>query len=135
MGNNRSAKQGAPSDWEFNVRTPADTAIETLHIVKDNHCSLGYLEPSILLKWMDIAACLAAERHARKSCVTLSMDDLVFSSRVVVGDALRLQAQVNCAFRTSMEVGLLVLGENVSTGEVRKCASAYFVFVCVANQS
>eukprot|EP00439_Symbiodinium_sp_Y106_P085663 s239_g29.t1 len=39
-----------------------------------NILSLGYL-----LEWMDAASCLAAERHCRRSAVTLVMDDLDFT--------------------------------------------------------
>uniref|UniRef100_A0A3P8QX39 Acyl-CoA thioesterase 11 n=1 Tax=Astatotilapia calliptera TaxID=8154 RepID=A0A3P8QX39_ASTCA len=59
-----------------------------------------------LLKWMDSAACLSAERHAGSPCVTASMDDIHFEHTISVGQVVNIRAKVNRAFNTSMEVTL-----------------------------
>ena len=84
-----------------------------------------------LLKWMDITACLAAEKHAGTSCVTASMDELYFERQIYVGEVVNLKAQVNRAFNTSMEVGISVRVEDVFTGDVQNVCEAFFTFVAL----
>ncbi len=49
-----------------------------------------------ILRWMDIAACLSAEKLALTCCVTLSMDHLLFDSSFPVecGATILVEAQV-----------------------------------------
>ena len=82
-----------------------------------------------LLKWMDAVACLAAEKHARASCVTASMDELYFAQQIYVGQVVNLTARVNRAFNTSMEVGVSVKVENLLSGKVQEVCNAFFTFV------
>jgi len=84
-----------------------------------------------LLKWMDAAACLSAEKHARTSCVTASMDELYFEQQIYVGQVVNLTARVNRAFNTSMEVGVKVQVEDLLRGKVEKVCEAFFTFVAL----
>ena len=86
----------------------ASSRVQTLEIISQGHCDDGgVLQFGQLLQWMDIAACLSAERHAHLNAVTLVMDDLsVESVAVRVGDIVRLEGFVNAAFSSSMEVRL-----------------------------
>ncbi|CAH3114424.1 unnamed protein product [Porites lobata] len=84
-----------------------------------------------LLKWMDAVACLAAEKHARASCVTASMDELYFAQQIYVGQVVNLTARVNRAFNTSMEVGVSVKVENLLSGKVQEVCNAFFTFVAL----
>ena len=81
-----------------------------------------------LLKWMDAAACLSAEKHAGTSCVTASMDELYFEQQIYVGQVVNLTARVNRAFNTSMEVGVKVQVEDLLRGEVQKVCEAFLHF-------
>ena len=65
---------------------PSHTSWQTNH---------NYLSGGQLLKWMDTAACLAAEKHAGASCVTASADDLSFQRQILVGQVVILKAKVN----------------------------------------
>ena len=84
-----------------------------------------------LLKWMDAVACLAAEKHARTSCVTASMDELYFAQQIYVGQVVNLTARVNRAFNTSMEVGVSVKVEDLLSGEIQNVCEAFFTFVAL----
>mmetsp|Transcript_41464 Transcript_41464/g.121276 ORF Transcript_41464/g.121276 Transcript_41464/m.121276 type:complete len:127 (-) Transcript_41464:7-387(-) len=98
----------------------ARSVVTVTEIVTQGHCDVdGTLSLGTLLKWMDITACLAAERHCRTNCVTISMDEVHFDAdaRVGVGHAVSLRGQVNNAFNTSMEVGVSVSSESLATGE------------------
>uniref|UniRef100_A0A8D0FC15 Acyl-CoA thioesterase 11 n=1 Tax=Strix occidentalis caurina TaxID=311401 RepID=A0A8D0FC15_STROC len=66
----------------------------------------GELSTGQLLKWIDTAACLSAERHAGCPCVTASMDDIYFEHTISVGQVVNIKAKVNRAFNSSMEVGV-----------------------------
>jgi len=92
---------------------------------------LGNLLGGQLMHWIDLAAAIAASRHTRRICVTASVDELNFLQPVKAGEVVILRASVNRVFRTSMEVGVKVLSENLLTGEVRHANSAYLTFVSI----
>lgn len=83
------------------------------------------------MAWMDLAAAACAARHARKVCVTASMDALHFISPIHLGEIVVIKAQVNFTHRTSLEVGVRVDAENPRTGEWRHAVSGYLTFVAI----
>jgi acyl-CoA hydrolase len=83
------------------------------------------------MQYIDLVGAMAASRHARAITVTASMDHLDFVSAVKVGELLILKASVNRAFRTSMEVGVRVMVEDVREQRLRHVSSAYLTFVAV----
>lgn len=91
----------------------------------------GFVHGGVVMRLCDEAAGLASFRHARTSCVTAGIDRMTFESRVDVGQLLTLHARVNAAWRSSMEVGVRVLAEDVRTGEVRHTSSAYLTMVAI----
>jgi acyl-CoA hydrolase len=92
---------------------------------------LGNLFGGRLMQYMDLTGAMAASRHARAICVTASMDHLDFVAPVHVGDLLILKASVNRAFRTSMEVGVKAMVEDVEKNQLRHVSSAYITFVAM----
>jgi acyl-CoA hydrolase len=82
-----------------------------------------------IAQWIDIAGAVACQRHCRSRVVTASMDDLHFVKPIKVGMIVELRAQVNAAFRTSMEAGVRVESENPLTGERVHACTAYLTFV------
>uniref|UniRef100_A0A8C6K4D9 Uncharacterized protein n=1 Tax=Melopsittacus undulatus TaxID=13146 RepID=A0A8C6K4D9_MELUD len=89
----------------------------------------GQLSAGQLLKWMDATACLAAEKHAGVSCVTASMDDIQFEEAARVGKIITIKAKVNRAFKTSMEVGIKVMVQDVLTNAEKIVSVAYATYV------
>jgi acyl-CoA hydrolase len=85
----------------------------------------------MLMQWIDIAGAIAAARHARGSVVTASMDSLHFLEPVRLGAVVIIQAQVNFAARTSMEVGVRVVVEDPETRTRVQATRAYLTFVAV----
>jgi len=63
--------------------------------------------------------------------VTASMDHLDFVAPVRVGDLLILKASVNRAFKTSMEVGVKAMVEDIREQRLRHVSSAYLTYVAV----
>jgi acyl-CoA hydrolase len=93
--------------------------------------ALGNLFGGRLMQYIDLVGAMAASRHARAITVTASMDHLDFVAPVHVGDLLILKASVNRAFRTSMEVGVKAMVEDVRRQKLRHVSSAYITFVAV----
>jgi len=85
------------------------------------------------MSWIDVAAAIAAGKHARKVVVTASIDALHFSAPIRLGDVVHIQAMVNYSARTSMEVGVRVDAENPRTGEIRRTVTAYTTFVALGD--
>ncbi len=84
-----------------------------------------------VMEWTDLAASMAAMRHARMPVVTASIDQLTFLAPVRIGQMAILAAQVNAVFATSMEVGVEVVTEDPRTGARRKCCDAHLTFVAL----
>jgi acyl-CoA hydrolase len=82
---------------------------------------------------VDLAAAMAAMRHARRPAVTAAVDSLVFLHPVRIGQLILLRSSVNRVFRSSMEVGVRVETENLLTGERLHTCSAYLTFVALGE--
>ncbi|HTX18356.1 MAG TPA: acyl-CoA thioesterase [Bacteroidota bacterium] len=112
--------------------TVAHSQVEMTELVLPNDTNrLGNLLGGQLMHWIDLAAAIAASRHTKRICVTASVDELNFIHPVKAGEVVILRASVNRVFRTSMEVGVKVLSENLLTGEVLHANSAYLTFVSI----
>src|SRR5271169_2618589 len=89
---------------------------------------LGNVLGGKVMHLVDLAGAMAAMRHARRAVVTASVDSLHFLHPVRIGQLLILRSSVNRVFRTSMEVGVRVLAENLLTGDKLHTCSAYLTF-------
>ena len=95
---------------------------------------LGNVHGGVLLGMMDRVGAVAAIRHAQKVCVTVSVDRVDFREPVRVGELVTMQASVNYAHRTSIEVGVRVEAENLLTGVKRHTNSCYLTFVAIDDR-
>jgi len=93
--------------------------------------TLGNLMGGRLLHFMDICAAIAAQRHSNRVVVTASVDSVDFQSAVRLGEVVVMEAVVNRAFTTSMEVEIDVWAEDTMLGTRRKCNRAFYTFVAV----
>ena len=111
--------------------TPEQTRCVMTQIVMPMHTNgvAGVMFGGVMMQWIDVCAGVAAMRLARGAVVTASIDRLDFMSPVQVGEIVILQAQVNYAARTSMEVGVRVETEDMRTGTRRYVTKAYLTFV------
>jgi len=94
----------------------------------------GFLLGGKVMHLVDLTGAIAAIRHARTPVVTASVDHMSFLHPVRIGQLVRLVASVNRAFRTSMEVGVKVLVEDLLTGERKHTSSAYLTFVSLDKE-
>jgi len=92
---------------------------------------LGNVLGGKVMHLVDLAGAMAAIRHARRPCVTASVDSLHFLHPVRIGQLIVLRSSVNRVFRSSMEVGVQVETETLMTGEKLHTCSAYLTFVAL----
>lgn len=116
-------------------KSPSDSEVSMTELILPSHTNaLGTAFGGAILSWIDIAAAIAAQRHARKIVVTASLDAVNFLAPIKAGQIVRIVASVNYASRTSMEVGVKVDAEDTLTGTVSHCVSAYLTFVGIDAQ-
>jgi acyl-CoA hydrolase len=103
----------------------------TVLVTPDMANFAGNVHGGYLLKFLDQAAYSCASRYAGCYVVTLSVDQVIFRQPVHVGELVTLFASINYTGRTSMEVGVKVITENIQTQIVRHTNSCYFTMVAV----
>jgi acyl-CoA hydrolase len=118
-----------------NARPVSDSQSERSEIIFPGDTNaLGNLFGGRLMQFIDLTGAMAASRHARAVTVTASMDHLDFVAPVKVGDLLILKASVNRAFRTSMEVGVKCMVEDIRQQKLRHVSTAYLTFVAMDSE-
>lgn len=111
-------------------RTASTT--EMLEYVLPQHANIGgTVFGGQIMAWVDLCAAICAQRHAGRPCVTAFVDDLLFKRPVLVGQVVRLRAQLVATFRTSMEIDVSVTGEDTVTGDVWPTVECRVVFVAI----
>ncbi len=115
--------------------TVAATRVETAQAVLPGYTNaMGTLFGGAVMQWIDVAAAIAAARHAGGPVATASMDRLHFLRPVRVEEFVIVKAEVSFAARTSMEVEVEVLAENPWTGERAQATHAFLTFVALDEQ-
>lgn len=113
-------------------RPVAESRHETSQVMMPQHANvLGHVFGGVILSMMDTTAAVAAMRHARTTCVTVSVDRVQFREPIHIGELVIMHASVNFVGKTSMEVGVRVETENLLTGVRRHTNSCYLTFVAV----
>jgi len=113
-------------------RHPRDSEAVISELMMPQHANImGNVFGGVILSMVDKVAAVAAIRHARGPCVTVSVDKVDFREPIKVGELVTAFARVNYAGRTSMEVGVKVVAENVLTGERRHTNSCYLTYVAL----
>ena len=114
------------------ARTVSETQHDTAQLMMPQHANvLGHVFGGVVLSMMDTTAAVSAIRHARLACVTVSVDRVDFREPIHVGDLVVMKASVNYVGRTSMEVGVRVEAEELTTGRRRHTNSCYLTFVAI----
>ena len=94
----------------------------------------GNVHGGTLLKYLDEVAYACASRYAGRYVVTLSVDQVIFREPVHVGELVTFLASVNHTGRTSMEIGIKVITENIRERSVRHTNSCFFTMVAMDDQ-
>lgn len=91
----------------------------------------GKVHGGAILKKLDEVAYACASRYSGSYVVTLSVDQVLFKQPIHVGELVTFLASVNHVGRSSMEIGIKVLAEDIRNKVIRHTNSCYLSMVAV----
>jgi acyl-CoA hydrolase len=91
----------------------------------------GNMHGGELLKLLDKVAYTCAMRFSGHYAVTLSVDNVLFKQPIHIGEMVTCLATINYTGRTSMEIGIKVISENIKEKTVRHTHTCYFTMVAM----
>jgi acyl-CoA hydrolase len=117
---------------ELAPKTVSQSKTDMSQLMLPEHVNmLGTVYGGAILSIVDSVAYVCAARHAGPYCVTASVDRVDFRYPVYVGELVSFLASVNYVGRTSMEIGIKIIAENLVTGKKRHTNSCYLTMVSV----
>jgi acyl-CoA hydrolase len=116
------------------MNLPSHQLTMTVLMTPDMANFSGNVHGGTILKFLDQIAYACASRYAGRYVVTLSVDQVMFLQPIHVGELVTFLAAVNHTGKTSMEVGIKVVAENIQTQETRHANSCFFTMVAVDDQ-
>jgi acyl-CoA hydrolase len=112
----------------------SETSLVLTHLMQPADANyMGNIHGGVIMKFIDEAAAACAFRFCRTSVVTAAIDRIDFHHPVRIGDLVRFLANVNYAGTRSVEVGVRVEAEDLTTGVRTHTNSAYLVFVALGE--
>lgn len=113
------------------MNLPAHQLTMTVLMTPDTANFSGNAHGGTILKLLDQVAFACASRYAGSYVVTMSVDQVTFRQPMHVGELVHFLASVNHTGRTSIEVGIKVVAENIRKKVVRHVNSCFFTMVAV----
>lgn len=114
--------------------TPNHELSMTVLMTPDMANFAGNVHGGTLLKFLDQVAYACASRYAARYVVTVSVDQVMFRQPVHVGELVTFLASVNYTGKSSMEIGIKVIAENIRTQQKRHVNSCFFTMVAVDDE-
>ena len=92
----------------------------------------GNVHGGVIMRMVDESAAIVAIKHSQcPRVVTARVERFDFLAPAFIGDVVSVHCEMRYVGRTSMEVGVEVMAEDVITGEVRHIASSYVIYVAL----
>lgn len=91
----------------------------------------GNVHGGVIMKMVDEAGAIVAMRHANMPVVTVAMDSMTFMEPILVGNLVLCKAELTYVGRTSLEVSVEVVAENLLTGSAKLANTAFLVYVAL----
>ena len=110
---------------------PSHQLTMTVLMTPDTANFAGNVHGGTILKLLDQVAYACASRYASCYVVTLAVENVTFREPIHVGELVHFLASVNATGRTSMEIGIRVVSENIRTQASRHVNSCFFTMVAV----
>ncbi|MEN9463934.1 MAG: hypothetical protein RL217_115 [Pseudomonadota bacterium] len=107
----------------------------TLLVTPDMANFSGKMHGGELLKLLDKVAYTCAMRYSGYYAVTLSVDNVLFKEPIFIGEVITCLATVNFTGKTSMEIGIKVVAENIRARTVRHTHTCYFTMVAMDDDN
>lgn len=105
--------------------------VQTAQIFPPEANAYGTLFGGQLMAYIDEVASIAAVRHSKHTSITASTDSVDFLAPIQVGDFVGIEGMVTYANRTSMEVFVKVVKEDMETDHKEVCVTAFLTFVAI----
>jgi acyl-CoA hydrolase len=117
---------------KFQSKKVSESKTEMSQLMLPQHANPGgIVYGGSILFFADGVAFVCASRHAGPNCVTVSVDRVDFKEPIHIGELVTCMASVNWVGRSSMEVGIKIIAEDLNTGKKRHTNSCYFTMVCI----
>ena len=114
------------------AKSASESRITMAQAVLPYHANAaGNMHGGELMKLMDSAAGVVAQRHCLCNVVTVSVDKLVFKEPILVGDLVICDAELIYTGRTSMQIYVTVNVENMSLGQTKPALEGYFIMIAL----
>lgn len=107
----------------------------TLLVTPDMANFSGKMHGGELLKLLDKVAYTCAMRYSGYYAVTLSVDNVLFKEPIFIGEVITCLATINFTGKTSMEIGIKVVAENIRARTVRHTHTCYFTMVAMDDDN
>ena len=92
----------------------------------------GNVHGGVIMRMVDESAAIVAVKHSQcPRVVTARVERFDFLAPAFIGDVVSVLCEMHYVGRTSMEVGVKVMAEDVITGEVRYIASSYVIYAAL----
>lgn len=114
-----------------NVKREKSLTMTMLMTPEKANFSGKYVHGGEVLKMLDHVAYVCAARYTGTYVVTLSVDMVLFKNPVKVGSLLTFHASVNYTGRTSMEVGIKVISEDIKDHTLKNTNVCYFTMIAI----
>ena len=104
---------------------PASASLTEMneYVLPQHANALGTVFGGQIMAWVDLCGAICAQRHSGLFAVTAFVDDLKFEAPIEIGQVAHLRGRVTATFRTSMELEIIVEGEDARTGKRWPCVS------------
>ena len=125
-------RQPRPMTTELAPRpASASRTLMTFLLFPEHANALGKAFGGQVMAWADMCGGICSMRHSTGATVTVGVDDLQFEQPLLIGDVVSVEARVNATFRSSMEIEVVVHGENPATGKRWRCVEARLTVVAI----
>lgn len=84
-----------------------------------------------LMSDIDQIASISAARHSRADCVTASMDSVDFLHPIRPSDSVCFESYVTWTGKSSMEIFVKVIAEDLASGDCKVAATSLLTFVAL----
>jgi uncharacterized protein (TIGR00369 family) len=92
----------------------------------------GHVHGGVIMRMVDEAAAIVAMKHSHNQrVVTARVARFDFLAPAFIGNVVAVYCEMRYVGRTSMEVGVEVMAEDLVTGEVRHIANSYVIYVAL----
>lgn len=110
---------------------PSHQLVMTVLMTPEMANFVGNVHGGTVLRLLDQVAYACASRYAGCYVVTVSVDQVMFRQPLHVGELVTFHASVNATGRSSMEIGIKVVTEDIHKRVARHTNSCFFTMVAV----